>query len=220
MVKVKNHISVLIVDAQFLTRTGLSNAISGWIPGAQVMEARTADELWSLLSSHRPTLLIIDTELIDFSVPEDIQKIKNEVPEINIFVISDDFETGEISHIWDYEVSALLLKNADDKELEFALQACLSGKRYIAPALVEFMMREKEQTKDRNNPLTRSELEIVRLIGQGLTTKEIASQRHLSFHTVITHRRNIFKKVGVSNVSELVMYAIRKGIIPTSDYSI
>ena len=69
---------------------------------------------------------------------------------------------------------------------------------------------EKKSTGEETGQLTTSEMEIVRLIAEGLTTKEIASRKYISFHTVITHRKNIFRKLGVSSVSELIMYAIKQ----------
>ena len=68
--------------------------------------------------------------------------------------------------------------------------------------------------------LTATELEIVRLIAQGLTNKEIAIRKKLSYHTIITHRKNIFRKLGISNSSELLMYAMRAGLIDTTEYYI
>jgi DNA-binding NarL/FixJ family response regulator len=68
--------------------------------------------------------------------------------------------------------------------------------------------------------LTGSEIEIIRLIADGLTTKEIALRKFISFHTVMTHRKNIFRKAGVNNASELVMFAIRNGIVDSLDYQI
>jgi len=71
-----------------------------------------------------------------------------------------------------------------------------------------------------NATLTTSELEIVKLIAGGMTTKEIANKKNISFHTVISHRKNIFKKLSINNSSELIMFAIRKGLIDSVDYSI
>jgi len=79
---------------------------------------------------------------------------------------------------------------------------------------------EKRVFSGELNQLTASETEIVRLIAQGMTTKEIAAQKFLSFHTVMTHRRNILRKLGVSNASELIMYAVSSGIIDTIEYNI
>ena len=80
-------------------------------------------------------------------------------------------------------------------------------------------MRRKIPAEE-TGQLTDSEMEIVRLIAEGLTTKEIASRKYISFHTVITHRKNIFRKLGVSSVSELIMYAIKAGWINMIEYHI
>jgi DNA-binding NarL/FixJ family response regulator len=83
-----------------------------------------------------------------------------------------------------------------------------------------FDLNVKKGLIEETNQLTTSEIEIVRLIGQGLTTKEIASRKILSFHTIMTHRKNILRKLGVSNASELIMFAVRTGIIDTIEYHI
>jgi DNA-binding NarL/FixJ family response regulator len=83
-----------------------------------------------------------------------------------------------------------------------------------------FEISEKKSTGEETGQLTVSEMEIVKLIAEGLTTKEIASRKYISFHTVITHRKNIFRKLGVSSVSELIMYAIKSGWINLIEYHI
>ncbi len=77
-----------------------------------------------------------------------------------------------------------------------------------------------EKSGPGKHPLTASEIEIVKLIAEGMTTKEIASRKNVSFHTIMTHRKNIFRKARVNNASELVMFAIRAGIIDTIEYQI
>ena len=79
---------------------------------------------------------------------------------------------------------------------------------------------EKQAHGSDNFQLTNAEIEIVRLISEGFTTKEIASRKFISFHTVISHRKNIFRKLGVTSVSELIMVAIRYGLINTIEYHI
>jgi DNA-binding CsgD family transcriptional regulator len=81
-------------------------------------------------------------------------------------------------------------------------------------------LNEKKFSSEETGQLTASEIEIVRLVAEGLTTKEIAIRKHISFHTVATHRKNIFRKLGVTNASELLMYAIKAGIIDTIEYHI
>jgi DNA-binding NarL/FixJ family response regulator len=84
------------------------------------------------------------------------------------------------------------------------------------------LLFDPNEKKSQPSPaqLTTSEIEIVRLISQGLTNKEIAVKKILSIHTIMTHRKNILRKVGVSNASELIMYAIKSGLIDNIEYHI
>jgi DNA-binding CsgD family transcriptional regulator len=79
---------------------------------------------------------------------------------------------------------------------------------------------QKKNSIEETGQLTISEIEIVRLISEGLTTKEIALRKFISFHTVISHRKNIFRKLGVTSISELIMYSIKAGWINTIEYYI
>ena len=115
-----------------------------------------------------------------------------------------------------------MLKTAGREELFEALTATIKGKKYYSSELLEmlFELSEKKNSGEETGQLTSSELEIVRLISEGLTTKEIAARKYISFHTVITHRKNIFRKLGVSSVSELIMYALKAGWINLIEYHI
>jgi DNA-binding NarL/FixJ family response regulator len=106
--------------------------------------------------------------------------------------------------------------------LHEALEAVMKGKKYISGELLELLFESDERIKSAGETvqLTNSELEIVRLISDGLTTKEIAARKFISYHTVISHRKNIFRKLGVTSVSELIMYSIKAGWINTIEYHI
>ena len=89
--------------------------------------------------------------------------------------------------------------------------------------MVEALLKENltiSKNKSTNIHLTKKEFEIIRLIAQGLSTKKIAAKDFLSVHTVNTHRKNIFKKLGINNTSELIMYAVKTGIVDTTEYYI
>ena len=86
-------------------------------------------------------------------------------------------------------------------------------------ALLE-MKASIRHSPSNNGHITTSEIDIVKLIAQGLTTKEIAKQKQLSYHTIITHRKNIFRKLKIRNTSELIIYAMRSGFIDTTEYYI
>jgi DNA-binding NarL/FixJ family response regulator len=102
------------------------------------------------------------------------------------------------------------------------MNAVLIGEKYYSNELLDllFEVDEKKNPIEETSQLTISEIEIVRLISEGLTTKEIAALKFISFHTVISHRKNIFRKLGVTSISELIMYSIKAGWINTIEYHI
>ena len=116
----------------------------------------------------------------------------------------------------------IILKTADKEELFEAIDATLKGRKYYSSELLDllFEVNEKKNNSEETGHLTVSEIEIVRLISEGLTTKEIASRKFISFHTVISHRKNIFRKLSVTSISELIMYSIKAGWINTIEYHI
>jgi DNA-binding NarL/FixJ family response regulator len=116
----------------------------------------------------------------------------------------------------------IILKTAGKEELFEAINATLKGKKYYSNELLEilFEVTDRKTTAEDTVQLTNSEIEIVRFIADGLTTKEIAAKKFISYHTVITHRKNIFRKLGVSSVSELIMHAIKAGWINYIEYYI
>ena len=81
-------------------------------------------------------------------------------------------------------------------------------------------LSENKHTSTEMSGLTHSEIEIVKLIADGYSTKDIALKKHISFHTVMTHRKNIFRKLEINNVTELIRYAVRQGLIDYIEYNI
>lgn len=99
--------------------------------------------------------------------------------------------------------------------------AALNKKSFYAEEVLELLVNDRSPSLTSETPvLTASEVEIVKKIAAGLTTKEIADQKNISIHTVMTHRKNIFRKIGINNSSELLMFAVRTGMIDSIDYVI
>ena len=114
---------------------------------------------------------------------------------------------------------SVLLKESPMSEITDCLKQALAHKRYICQRMLE-MMLVPANTLESKVPLTKTETEILRDIALGMTTKEIAEKRFSSFHTVNTHRKNIFRKIEVNNVHEATKYAIKSGLVDTADYYI
>ena len=119
-------------------------------------------------------------------------------------------------------IKNIIDKNVDKEELFSAMEAALKNKKYYSENILD-LLTESELNYNKATEiahLTPTEIEIVKLIAQGLTAKEIASRKHISFHTVMSHRKNIFKKLSINNSPELIMYAIRTGLIDNIEYYI
>ncbi len=139
-----------------------------------------------------------------------------------VLVLTNSLTRKELTGLNSIGIKNILFKSATEEELVTGVKLALQGKKYHGQEVMDIMMESTESKRlvHENTSLTGSEIDVVKLIAEGMTTKEIASRKHVSFHTIITHRKNIFRKLKVNNASELVMYAIRAGIIDTVEYQI
>jgi DNA-binding NarL/FixJ family response regulator len=220
MNKADNKIKVIIADNQFLVTESLRHILSEEYDIQEI--ANSVSDLKSALQNDIPGLLITDYSLLDFNGFDEIREIRKNYPHLNIIILSNNITRIELAEFNSMGIKNILHKNATREELFLCLDAARSGKKYYSDIFMEllFDIGERKGFLVDTSQLTNSEIEIVRLIAQGLTTKEIASKKFLSFHTVMTHRKNILRKVGVSNASELIMYAVKTGIIDTIEYHI
>jgi DNA-binding NarL/FixJ family response regulator len=212
---------ILIADIQFLIIEGLKEFLGKEVGIIESVGSKY--ELLKALSVHVPDLLIIDYSLMDFDGFNDLKKLKESYPKMGIVILTGSLTRNELIEYHHSGIKNILHKNADADELMACLHAIKQGRKYYSGIILDMMLDFNEKkgiVDDSVQQLTASEIEIVRLIAAGLTTKEIASKKCISFHTVMTHRKNILRKVGVSNASELIMYAVKRGIIDTIEYHI
>jgi DNA-binding NarL/FixJ family response regulator len=217
------HISSLIIaDSQFLITESLKLLLnkSGDFSVCKVVTEK--NELIKALKQEDISLVILDHALIDIGSISELREIKSSFPDLKILVISNSISKGELVELNSAGINNIILKTVGKEELFEAIEATLKGKKYFSNELLDLLFEstEKKSLSDESGQLTISEIEIVRLIADGLTTKEIASRKFISFHTVISHRKNIFRKLGVNSISELIMYSIKAGWINTIEYHI
>ena len=217
-----NALSILICDNQPLTRAGIIILLKNYFnQKITIREVKTKDELFEQLKA-QPDILIIDFDLLDFSQVSELNTVKKIAPNTGILVVTDNQTPDDIIKVLDCGINNFILKSSGEQELLDAFNATVSSKKYFSNEVLEVLLQRKSSPRQNQEigKLTLAEIEIVRLITQGMTTKEIALIKHLSFHTIITHRKNIFRKLGIGNSSELLMYALRAGIIDSSEYYI
>ncbi len=217
--KVEN---VIIADAQFLVVETLKNLIQADRHFHLSGVAATKQELLKLLKSGTTDLLITDVENIDYASSDDFKRIMEEYPQIKILVLTNSISRMEFLSLSKAGIRNIIYKNVEKEELLSAIQATLKGKKFYSDEIMDLYLdvNESRYTVEENKSLTPSEIEIVRMIANGLTTKDIASRKNISHHTVSTHRKNIFRKLEVTSASELIICAIKAGWIDNIEYFI
>jgi DNA-binding NarL/FixJ family response regulator len=220
--KVENSRTILLADDQFLITEALQKILSetGDFSIAGVLQS--AFELEKYIQNNPPDVLIIELSILTLKGIQYLGEIKANHPGTAIVVLSNRISSNEISTLNKTGINNILYKTAEKHEIIEAIHAAMQGKKYYSTEIVDMLLeaREKRDNHAEASHLTGAEKDIVVLIARGLTTKEIAREKNISFHTVNTHRKNIFRKLGINNVSELMMFAMKNGIIDAIDYYI
>jgi len=219
-----DNVNVILADNQSFTRTGIITILSGYLNNHVTIDlVKNKEELFGKLRSVQSHVLIIDFDLFDFDSITDLSEIKKVAPCMGVLVITDNQSPEDIIKILDCGITNYILKSCGEQELIEAFNATLNSRKYFSSRVLDVLLEKKNIIRtfqSTNGHITPAEVEIVKLITQGLTTKEIAVKKKLSYHTIITHRKNIFRKLGISNASELIMYAMRTGIVDSTEYYI
>jgi DNA-binding NarL/FixJ family response regulator len=209
---------VLLADDHSIVRRGLRGLLD--IEGLSVVaEAADGLEAVRLCEEHRPDLLILDIgmpRLSGIEVAARVQKIDHPP---GVIILSVHGDESYIMRALAAGARAYLLKSATDEDLIPAVRAVASGKPFFSPAvtavLVEDYVRQLKQRglNDSYHLLTDREKEVLQLLAEGRSNKEVATLLDLGLSTVETHRGNLMQKLNLHSTAEIVLYAVRKGII-------
>ena len=218
----ETSVNILIADSQFLITESLKFILSNEGRFKVISIIAEKSELLKALKSGNISLLIIDHSLVDIASITDLKEIKSSFTGLKVLVITNNVSKSELQELNYAGINDIILKTVDREELFDAIDSALKGKKYYSGELLDILLEvdQKKNSIEETGQLTISEIEIVRLISEGLTTKEIALRKFISYHTVISHRKNIFRKLGVTSISELIMYSIKAGWINTIEYYI
>lgn len=213
---------IVIADTQFLVVETLKILLNQDDRFSVTGIVHSQFELIKVLESDNCGLLITDFTLFDFDHIDDLQRIKLRFPGLSVLILTNSISKTEFTELTKIGIKNIIYKTADRDEIFAAVDSAIKGKKYYAEEILDMILEQGESKLVPEEPthLTNSEIEIVRLIAGGMTTKEIAEKKCISFHTVNTHRKNIFRKLSVSNASELIMHAIRAGWIDNIEYFI
>ena len=204
-----DKISVLLVDDHSLVRRGFRRMLEDAPDILVVGEASDGAEAIRLAQELRPRLIIMDCALPGMSGLIAARRILEMYPQIAILMLSMHSEDTWVRQALDAGARGYILKNAVDLELVTAIRRVAAGETVLDPQL----SRPAVLKGERDYGLTVRELEILQLIVDGKSNKEIAAQLDLSVNTVADHRANIMDALGIHKTAELVVYAIRNGLV-------
>ncbi len=215
---------IYIADNQEITRAGLLYIVSQR-PDCESKLTSDKTSLIEALKDDSHAVIILDYTLFDINDAAELSIISQRFPKAQWILFCDD-----LSHDFLREIvlvcpkCGIVLKDCSLAEIREALDFASKGKRYICQQITELLLatpsKDEAQPSETLPNLTKTELEILRDITLGMTTKEIAQKRFSSFHTVNTHRKNIFRKLGVNNVHEAIKFALRAGLVDAAEYYI
>lgn len=210
----------ILADNQALTRLGVET-LCHRLEGAEVRTVESKQQLIALLGRVGEAAVVLDFTLFDFKDVEELLMTAQRFRRVHWVLLSDELTDDFISRV-SAEGSAFSLvgKQCDTYELDQALRLAARHQRYVCHTMMEQLLSVPSRRDVRAADLTRTETEILREIAQGKTTKEIASERCSSFHTVNTHRKNIFRKLNINTAYEATRYALRAGLIDSAEYYI
>jgi DNA-binding NarL/FixJ family response regulator len=208
----------ILADNQDITREGIVSLLERLAIASIVVRAANRKELMEQLTVHPDAAVILDYTLFDFSdfqMMNTKQKYRNSV----WLLFSDELSKHFLRQVlMSGNLFGVVMKNDSMDDIITALKYTANGETYLCDLAVQVLREDvPNQMCDK---LTTSERMVLYEIAHGKTTKEIAYNHNLSFHTVNTHRKNIFRKLEVNNVHDAIKYALRAGIVDSSEYYI
>ena len=210
----------ILADNQELTRFALESLIRR-DEANTVYKASDKARLVELLKEHEAATVLLDYTLFDFADEDQLLIVAERFALSEWILISDELTPQFLRRvIYSSHQFSIVYKDDQIRDIRDALDAVSRHSRHISQRALEVIINHHQQEEERPSILTETETEIVRAIAQGKTTKEIANERFSSIHTVTTHRKNIFRKLGVNTAHEIIKYALRAGLVDSSEFYI
>lgn len=210
---------VMIVDDHPLVRGGLRSLLQRNGEFEVVAEGSDGYEAIELATLHTPDVILLDVAMPRLNGTDAAQHIREKVPRAGIVMVSMHADESYILRALKSGARGYLLKASPEAEVIAAVRAVANGQAYFSPVITRILVEEyvtemqRRGVEDSYDLLTLREKEILQLLVGGLNNREVADKLNVSVATVETHRNNIFQKLHVHNLPELILYAVRKGIV-------
>jgi two-component system, NarL family, response regulator NreC len=211
-------IKILLADDHKIVRDGLRSLIEKQPDMQVIAEACDGRTTVQLVRELMPNIVIIDIGMPDLNGIEATRQIVGDMPSVKVIALSMHADRRFVLRMLEAGASGYLLKDSAFDELHLAINTVTQGKIYLSPAIAGIVVEDFVRHVPQTNPvqmtveLTPREREVLQLLAEGKTTKQIASNLNVSVKTVETHRRQVMEKLDIHSVAELTKYAIREGL--------
>lgn len=205
---------VIVADDHTLVRAGFCSLVRH-IPGVEVVaQAEDGHEALELIDQHRPDIVLMDITMPRLNGLDVAARVIDNQPHVRVIILSMHPDEEYVLRALRIGVAGYLIKDAGTEELEMAIRSVAQGKTFLSPSIsekvAEYVRRVGEGSEEL---LTSRQREVLQLIAEGLTNREIAEVLEISVKTVESHRSHLMSRLGIHDVAGLVRYAIRSGLI-------
>ncbi len=220
MGKMNSITTFIIADNQDITRRGVHGYITDLFETAQIIDVNNRQALVRTLAEHdTKAVVILDYTLFDLNGTDELLVIGKRFPETHWLLFSNELSEDFIRKLSIEENISMVLKENSGEEILSALHCLSRGERFFCHQIANLLINHGVKTET-ESVLTSTETEVLKLIAHGKSVKEIANERNSSIHTIISHKKNIFRKLGVNSVYEATKYALRAGLIEMVEFYI
>ena len=208
---------ILLADDHRIMREGLRSLLEKQ-PGMQVIaEAENGITTVQLSRKFKPDVVLMDIIMPDLNGIEATRQIVAELPDVKIIALSMHSDSKFVTEMLSVGASGYLLKDSAFEELGNALRTVVNNKTYLSPKIASLVAKDYSSRISTKSPpaspvLTNREREVLTILAEGKTTKQVASSLNVSVKTIETHRKKIIDKLGFNSIAELTKYAIREGL--------
>ncbi len=212
-------IRILLADDHTVVRKGLRLLLESHPGFTVVADAANGREAVAMAEEYKPDVIVMDVAMPILNGIEAARQILARAPQVSVVFLSMHADESYVLRALKAGARAYLLKDSAEQDLIHAVEAVGGGKAFFSPAISRMLMEDymrqmrERQVDDSYDLLTTREREILQLFAEGRSNKDVANLLNLSLYTVETHRSNIFQKLNLHSTAELILYAIRKGVI-------
>ena len=215
-------LSIVLADDHPLVRRGMRSLLESEPGFAIVGEAGDGLETVRIVERLQPDVLVLDIAMPGLNGLEALRIVRQRAPGTRVVVLSMHGSTAFVAAALGSGASAYVLKGGEEENLVRAVRAAAEGKRFLGPPLTEraidaYIELAKTTELDPHETLTAREREVLQLTAEGKTSSEAAGRLHISPRTVETHRASIMRILGLKSQSDVVRYAVRRGLIPLEE---